>query len=225
MRRAGASHVTIAALTLAAVAGYVDALGFQLLRGVFISHITGDTAHMGTYSATGKLADAARYGWPILMILAGLIISSVITTVGKKHGFHSTFGVALGIEAILLFTSPLVTGYRRLGAMLALAMGIQTLTVTNVPGLRVYTTYMTGNLAKFAEGAVKFAVEGDRQELRHSVTTGLLWLVFLGGIVAGVTAHVAWDRAAAIAPAIVVGIMAGFDFWRPIDPAKEETQG
>ncbi len=225
MMRPGATHVTAAALALSAVAGYVDALGFELLRGVFTSHITGDTAHLGIYSAAGKLAEAARYGWLPLMILVGLLASATITSLGKKHGFHSTFGVALGLEAILLFTSPLVTTYRALAAVFGIAMGLQTLTVTNVPGLRVYTTYMTGNLAKCAEGVVKFALERDREQLRHSIVTGMLWVMFLAGVVAGAAAHARWDRAASAAPAAVIAAMALLDFWRPIDPAKERTQG
>jgi uncharacterized membrane protein YoaK (UPF0700 family) len=141
--------------------------------------------------------------------------------VGKRLRFHSTFGIALGLEAALLFASPVLTGYFPLAAALAGSMGIQTLTVSTVAGLRIYTTYMTGNLAKFAEGATQFLVTGKRMELRHSIITGVLWIAFLAGTVLGAAAQHVWGRDAAIGPAIVVATIAAFDFRRPIDPAEE----
>jgi uncharacterized membrane protein YoaK (UPF0700 family) len=217
-------HVAAVAWILAGVAGYVDALGFVLLQGVFTSHATGDTAHMARGVAAGNGATVMRFAWPIAMFVAGLFVSGTITAVGKRRRFHSTFGIALGLEAALLFASPLVTGYFPLAAALAGSMGIQTLTVTMVSGLRIYTTYMTGNLAKFAEGATQFLITGKRTELRHSIVTGMLWMVFLAGAVLGTFGQQLWGREAAIAPAVVVAAIAAFDFRRPIDPA-EEFQG
>jgi uncharacterized membrane protein YoaK (UPF0700 family) len=219
-----AFHVTAVAATLAAVAGYVDALGFLLLRGVFTSHATGDTAHIGNALAVGELAEAARFAWPVLVFVAGLFVSAAITAIAKKRGFHSSFGIALGLEALLLVLSPLITGYFALAAVLAGSMGIQTLTVTTVRGLRIYTTYMTGNLAKFAEGATRYLASGSRIERDHSVITGLLWIFFLAGVLAGTAAHRAWDRAAALAPAVLIALLAAADFRGPIDPA-DELQG
>jgi uncharacterized membrane protein YoaK (UPF0700 family) len=213
--------VTAIAFVLSAIAGYVDSLGFQLLRGVFTSHITGDTAHFGTYIVDHRWNDVYRYGWPILMFLTGLLVSAAVTSVGKKIRFHSTFGIALGAEAILLLASPIVTNYYGLTAMFACAMGLQTLTVTNLPAIRVYTTYMTGNLAKFAEGAVKFVVNGDRTELRHSIVTGVIWLMFWGGVMAAAAAHQIWDRYASLLPGSMVAVIAIFDFARPVDPCTE----
>jgi uncharacterized membrane protein YoaK (UPF0700 family) len=220
-RRAHDRHVAAVAWTLAAVAGYVDALGYVVLEGVFTSHATGDTAHIGHAVALGDRAAIIRFAWPIAMFLAGLFVSGTITALGKRLGFHSTFGVALGLEAALLFAFPQMDGFFPLAAALAGSMGIQTLTVTMVAGLRIYTTYMTGNLAKFAEGATQFLITGKRIELRHSITTGVLWLVFLAGTVFGVSAQHLWGREAAIAPAMVVAAIAAFDFRRPIDPAEE----
>ena len=209
------------AWTLAAVAGYVDALGFVLLQGVFTSHATGDTAHMGRAVAELDAAAVVRFAWPIAMFVAGLFVSGTITALGKRGRFHSTFGVALGLEAVLLAVSPVITGYLPLAAALAGSMGVQTLTVTRVAGLRIYTTYMTGNLAKFAEGAIQFLITGKRIELRHSIITGVLWIAFFAGVVSGISGQHRWGRNAAIAPAILLATIAAFDFKRPIDPAEE----
>jgi uncharacterized membrane protein YoaK (UPF0700 family) len=224
MQRPRDAHVTIAAVMLAAVAGYVDALGFLLLRGVFTSHVTGDTGHIGNALAVGELAEAVRFAWPILVFVAGLFVSAAITAIAQKRGFHSSFGIALAIEALLLFVSPLIKEYFALAAVLAGSMGIQTLTVTAVRGLRIYTTYMTGNLSKFAEGATRYLVFGNRVELGNSIVTGLLWIFFLAGAITGAVAHRTWDRAAAIAPAMLIALLAAADFRRPIDPV-DELQG
>ncbi|HWE00191.1 MAG TPA: DUF1275 family protein, partial [Bryobacteraceae bacterium] len=169
-------------------------------------------------------SEAIRFAWPVATFVAGLFMSAAITAVAKKRGFHSSFGIALGIEALLLFVSPLITDSLALTAVLAGSMGIQTLTVTTSRGLRIYTTYMTGNLSQFAEGATKYLVSGSRIERDHSVITGLLWLFFLGGTLAGAAAHGIWDRAAAIAPAMLIALLAAADFRRPIDPV-DELQG
>lgn len=220
-RRAQDLQVAAVAGTLAAVAGYVDALGFVLLQGMFTSHMTGDTAHMGRVLIAGDRAGLIRFAWLLAMFLAGLFVSAMITGLGKQRGFHSTFGVALGLEAALLFASPLMTGYFPLAAALAGSMGIQTLTVTTVAELRIYTTYMTGNVAKFAEGATQFLITGKRMELRHSLVAGMLWVCFFAGVAFGALAQHLWDRKAAIAPAVVVATIAALDFRRPIDPAEE----
>ena len=220
-RRALDRQVTAVAWILAAVAGYVDALGFLLLQGVFTSHMTGDTAHMGRAIAAGHGAILIRFAWPIAMFVAGLFFSATITALGKRLGFHSTFGVALGLEAALLFAAPVITGYFPLAAALAGSMGIQTLTVTTAAGLRIYTTYMTGNLAKFVEGAIQFLFTRQRIELRHSIITGGLWIFFVAGVVFGASAQHLWGRKATIAPAMVMATLAAFDFRRSIDPAEE----
>jgi uncharacterized membrane protein YoaK (UPF0700 family) len=224
MQAPRASQVTAVAAALAAVAGYVDALGYLLLRGVFTSHATGDTAHIGNALASGDLAQAMRFAWPLFMFVAGLFVSAAITAIAKKRGFHSSFGISLGIEALLLLISPLITGYLALAAVLAGSMGIQTLTVTTARGLRIYTTYMTGNLSKFAEGATKYLISGSRIERDHSIITGLLWIFFVAGALAGAAAHGIWGRMAAVAPAVPIALLAAADFKRPIDPA-DELQG
>jgi len=87
-----------------------------------------------------------------------------------RHGWHSSFSIALFTELILLAAfmwfgmryslpggkQPSSSGFYFLVSLPAAAMGIQTVTVTRVAGLRVYTTYLTGSLAKCAEAVTQY---------------------------------------------------------------------
>jgi uncharacterized membrane protein YoaK (UPF0700 family) len=93
------------------------------------------------------------------------------------------------------------------------AMGLQTVTVTRVFGLRVYTTYLTGSLAKFAEAVVHQAfwfydrtrghsrkrfwiavrISAHQKYARHAVLTGGLWIAFFLGVICGALLRQRYD--------------------------------
>jgi uncharacterized membrane protein YoaK (UPF0700 family) len=77
----------------------------------------------------------------------------IATQTGRSRG---SFSIALGTEITLLIAF-IVTGARYGAALLPPALGMQTVTITRVAGLRVYTTYLTGSLSKFAEAAIEYA--------------------------------------------------------------------
>jgi uncharacterized membrane protein YoaK (UPF0700 family) len=144
------------AVLLAWAAGFVDATGWLVLIHVYTSHMTGNTASFAADIAQGKWNEAFHHGWVILPFLGGLLYSAAITQAARRRGFHSSFATALVTELLLLaafvafgsryFHSEQlampsgVIGYVLL-SMPAAAMGLQTVRVTRINGLRVYTTY------------------------------------------------------------------------------------
>jgi len=128
-------------------------------------------------------------------------------------------------------------------ALPAAAMGVQTVTVTRVGSLRVYTTYLTGNLSKFAEAVVGYVfwlVDQWRQDrshpglrptwkreakrhrlLGHALLTSGLWVAFLLGAWGGdydalhVGVHaLAW-------PIVALAALVVLDAKRPVAAVEE----
>jgi uncharacterized membrane protein YoaK (UPF0700 family) len=160
------------AIGLAWAAGFVDAVSWLALLHVYTSHITGNTASFGIDFAQRDWLQALHHGWPLIPFLLGLFFGAATSSWARRNGWHPSFSIALVTELVLLELfiwfgslysirgaikppSPAVLCF--LLSMPAAAMGLQTVTVTRVFGLRVYTTYLTGSLAKFAEAVVHHA--------------------------------------------------------------------
>jgi uncharacterized membrane protein YoaK (UPF0700 family) len=137
---------------MAWTAGFVDAAGWLVLLHVYVSHMTGNTASFASGLMRAQFGEAFHHAWPILPFIAGLLYSATATTIARRNGIHSSFSIALVTEIVLLSlfialgmhfgldrnpeqASPLVF-YAMLSLPVA-AMGMQTVTVTRVGGLRV----------------------------------------------------------------------------------------
>ena len=152
-------------------AGFVDAVSWLVLYHVYTSHMTGNTASLAGEIAGREWNAAWHHGWVIVPFFAGLLFSAATTKAARRHGFHSSFAFALVTE-LLLLSAFIAAGshWLRNGHVVAgtgvaeyvllslpaAAMGVQTVTVTRINGLRVYTTYLTGSLAKCSEAVVEY---------------------------------------------------------------------
>ncbi|HVA33334.1 MAG TPA: YoaK family protein, partial [Candidatus Baltobacteraceae bacterium] len=61
------------ALTLAAIAGGVDGIGYLLLAHIFTSHMSGNTVAMTMYVASRKWSEAWRHIAPIVIFFLGIV--------------------------------------------------------------------------------------------------------------------------------------------------------
>ncbi len=243
---------------MAWAAGFVDAVGWVLLLHVYTSHMTGNTASFASDLARGHMQEAWRHGWPIVPFLAGLFYSAAATAIARRRGFHASFSIALVSELILLAGFIALVHARGAGqaldassgalygmlSCLAAAMGIQTVTVTRIGGLRVYTTYLTGSLSKFAENVTLYAfwfydrthgrlrhrigkalaVSPRLSYVHHAALTAGLWLGFFTGAVCGVFTEQRWRAAALIFPMGVLAMATAIDIVRPVAAADESTE-
>ena len=120
-------------------------------------------------------------------------------------------------------------------------MGMQTVTVTNINGLRVYTTYLTGSLAKFAEAGVDYLfwvrdrmshrypgrlrrvlrVSARQKALQHASLTAGLWLAFFAGGVSGAFLQAGFALFSLWAPIAVLTAAVLVDLIRPVAAADE----
>ncbi|HLV80544.1 MAG TPA: YoaK family protein [Chthonomonadaceae bacterium] len=246
------------AVALAWVAGYVDIIGWIMLSHVYTSHMTGNTASLGHALAAGEGQKALAYGIPIPCFVLGLIAGAFILQIGKRRRIHSTLALVLGLEALLLglfvllgflFEGPegAVPQSDARSALLlflaASAMGLQTVTLTRIGRLRVYTTYLTGTLSKFAESLAEYSLwvydrgrgrffrrigriarATPRQEsFQHLVLTAGLWAGFACGVLCGTRALRAWNVAALGLPIALLLLFSLVDAVRPVSLAHERA--
>ena len=244
-RRLAAHPKAWVAIFLAWAAGFIDVIGWLAVFHAYVSHMTGNTATLARDLVDGHGMEALRHGWPIIPFIAGLLYSAATTKAARLRGFHASFSVALFTELVLL-AAALVTrtpGYVLL-SLLSAAMGTQTVTVTRIQNLRVYTTYLTGTLAKFSESVVDFAFwfygrTGGRfrkqigaalheslqqRSLQHTALLAGLWIGFFAGAVCGAAAHAAFGLFALLAPMAVVLGAAIIDLRWPVAAADEPSE-
>lgn len=168
------------AIALAAMAGFVDAVGFLSADGYFVSFMSGNTTRLGVALGTAP----ARALIPLLLIagfIGGVTLGALIA---KATGQRRKVAV-LALVAALLLAGALA---RALGAelpmlaALVLAMGALNNTFQRGGEVAIGLTYMTGALVRIGQGlAARLA--GDR-------STGwqdwaLLWCGLLTGASAG----------------------------------------
>jgi uncharacterized membrane protein YoaK (UPF0700 family) len=186
---------------LAAVAGYVDTLGFVALFGLFTAHVTGNFVLIG--------AELARPGHGVLLKLlafpsfVGAVVVARLIALACEARQRSSQRWLLGAQALLLAgflaaglaASPVQqadTPWVLLaGCLGAAAMGVQN-AAGRLPLAKLTPhTVMTGNVTQLVidatDAALGRAAPGTRERLKK-----LLWpvLAFGAGAVAGAAAFV-----------------------------------
>jgi uncharacterized membrane protein YoaK (UPF0700 family) len=234
----------------------VDITVWLILYHVYASHMTGNTASFADEIVQRNWSEAFHHGWVILPFLGGLLYSAATTKAARRKGFHSSFSIAL-ITEVLLLASFVALGSRYveknelkpppglieyvLLALPAAAMGIQTVTVTNINGLRVYTTYLTGSLSKFSEAVTDYLfwlhdrtrgrvrarlgktlrVSPRRKSFQHAILTASLWIGFFLGAFCGALAERQFVLFGLYAPMAVLTAAVVIDLMWPVAAADE----
>lgn len=205
---------TRAAPLLAAVAGYVDTLGFVALFGLFTAHVTGNFVLIG--------AELARPGHGVLLKLlafpafvVAVVAARLVARACERRG-RSSLPWLLGGQALLLAgfmaaglaASPVKAPDAPLvllaGCLGAAAMGLQNAAGRLALAKLTPHTVMTGNVTQLVldatDAALGSADAGTRERLRK-----LLWpvLAFGAGAIAGASGFVHLGFAA-LAPAVLV---------------------
>lgn len=170
------------AFGLAALAGFVDALGFLQLGGLFVSFMSGNSTRMAVGidgNVSGSLFAAA---------LIAAFVGGVMTgaSVGQRLGRWRKQAV-LGV---VLLELTLAAGAATLGAgmivaplLMASAMGAANAVFQRNGEVSVGVTYMTGTLVKFGQHLAAALAGGARFAWAPYL---LLWLALIAGAMSGV---------------------------------------
>jgi uncharacterized membrane protein YoaK (UPF0700 family) len=195
-----------AALLLAWVAAFSDAIGFLVLQQLGASFMSGNSMAAGV--ALGRLdwPSVLQRGLPILAFFLGNMLGFLVLAQVRRWGIRSSFAVVFGLEALFMLAFLLLGTHALQGGvirpspsgifyvcvvLLTLAMGLQTATVRRASGQGVHTTFVTGVLSNWAHLLTQYlswlhqqTKERQMQEIvRESMQqASFRHLLLLGGI-------------------------------------------
>ena len=194
-------------LLLTALAGYIDAIGFIQLNGLYTSFMSGNTTQLGVSLAHGAFGQAAM---PTLLILVFLLGS----TIGS--GLWMATPARWGTPVVMAYETLLIVGALALGLQLpelglspvfmAFAMGSQNAVLGSVQGFRAGTTFVTGAL--FGLGQKLAAALTGTGPAFGWIGDATVWLALMTGALAGTAVYTKLGVHALIVPASVAGLLA-----------------
>ncbi len=158
-RRGGAVAVG-AAVILAVVTGYVDAVGFARLLGVFPANQSGNLVFLGIALGGDGSTPAWRSATAIVAFALGIALAFLVGSriAGRRRGPALLAVELVLLGAVMAISGPLHGDHLRPGfegwglvVLIALAMGVQTEVIRHAAGVAVATTYETGALVRVGE--------------------------------------------------------------------------
>ncbi len=167
-------------MTLSALAGMVDAVGFLGSGGFFVSFMSGNTTRLGVGLGRANWADGALFA---LMVITAFVCGVVLGTLAKRRIrlFANASAILIAV-AVLLTLAALFAQLSEpdLGvfALLAFSMGAMNLVFEDKGEVRIGVTYMTGALVKLGSH-IADALLGTAE--RTWLPFLLLWLALAMG--------------------------------------------
>jgi uncharacterized membrane protein YoaK (UPF0700 family) len=182
------------ACALSALAGYVDAIGFLHLGGLFVSFMSGNSTRMGVSLAEGQWLRAAEAFGLIALFVIGAGAGSLIV-LGRGTNRQPWLLLA---EALLLAAAALCYGFGLSNvavAAIVVAMGLENAVFQIGGGGGLGLTYVTGALVKLGQQAAAAALTGGARW--GWLPNLLLWAAMVLGSLGGALAYY-WINLAAI---------------------------
>ncbi len=172
------AHVFALAVSLAALAGFVDAISFLKFGGLFVSFMSGNSTEGAVEAAAGQ-AHALIIARAILVFVVGVTVGELLGGTSGRWGRPLVLLLETAVLGSAAVADHFGQGEGILAPALGLAMGVQNASVHKAGGLSVALTYVTGTLVNI--GRVVAAA------LRGSGSWGSLWplLALWTGLVCG----------------------------------------
>jgi uncharacterized membrane protein YoaK (UPF0700 family) len=184
----------VLACALSALAGYVDAIGFLDLGGLFVSFMSGNSTRMGVSLAEGQWLHAGKALGLIALFVVGAAAGSLIV-LGRGADRQPWLLLA---EALLLAAAALCYTFGlpnvAVVAAIVLAMGLENAVFQIDGGAGLGLTYVTGALVKVGQLVAAALTGGARWGW---VPNLLLWAALVTGSLCGALAYY-WINLAAI---------------------------
>ncbi|MET3665626.1 YoaK family protein [Caulobacter sp. 1776] len=196
----------VLAVTLAGVAGYVDAIGFLKLGGFFVSFMSGNSTRLGVGLATANGAAVATVLRLVVAFVAGVVLGALTA---RAFGENRRSPVLIVEAALLALGASLVAlGFGTAGMIaVAMAMGAENAVFQRNGDVAVGLTYMTGALVKAGQRIAGALVGGEPSDWLRYV---LLWTGLAAGGALGAVTYVTIGAAALW---VAVAVVLGGAFW------------
>lgn len=230
------------AFCLAGIGGCVDALGVLTLGGLFVSHMSGNSAAFGADFGQGGWAA----GWPHLLAIPIFVFGVFLGYfwILPSPTLRRCAWILFAEAALLAAFGALLWGlgspvrnswsYYGLASLPLLAMGIQNATLRQVERSAFPTTYMTGVLDAFGKASAQVLLAAQRRARGENVPgvipfatmmhTSGLWGSYVAGALTG-SAMLLFVREAACFLPVAALVIIGVRFYRSgntrIEPESE----
>lgn len=183
----------ILALCFAALAGFVDAIGFLRSGGLFVSFMSGNSTRLAIGIAQWAGAGLMAFIL-IVLFVTGVILNLLIS--GRARLVHRKVAATSGIAALLVAAAMCQSLGWNGGAvaLLCMAMGASNAVFQRDSEVSIGVTYMTGTLVKMGYRLADALSGGDRTAW---VPYLLLWAALVLGGVAGALGT-AWSATASL---------------------------
>jgi uncharacterized membrane protein YoaK (UPF0700 family) len=199
------------AITLTAVAGYVDAVGYLVLAHVLTANMSGNTVALGRAIVERDWAVLMRNGSAIALFVAGALISRITIDAARRRFVRSIDAFLFLTEAVLLgafwVAGSAGAPFLPLLALASMAMGLQNATITKFGALTVRTTHVTGTVSEFAEKFAEVLVGRDGRNGKQAIELASLWLAYAVFAGLGAAAQLSWGLASLSVPIAIVMIV------------------
>jgi uncharacterized membrane protein YoaK (UPF0700 family) len=198
------------AAALAALAGFVDAIGFMGMGGFFVSFMSGNSTRLGVGVAS-EAAAAAVAGSLVAAFVVGVSVGAFASRLGGRRSrtaVLSTVAMALALAALLHQPGAVPGAF----LLVAFAMGAENMVFQRNGDVAFGLTYMTGTLVRIGQRLADALSGGPRWDW-------LPWMLLWAGLVSGgVLGALAWIRFGADSLWVAAGLaaaLAAATFKRP----------
>jgi uncharacterized membrane protein YoaK (UPF0700 family) len=215
------------ALVLATVAGWIDAVGYLVLHGLFTAHMTGNTSKLGIALGHGRLWEALPLAVVPVLFMAGVGAGTLLADAGRRWAALALQAALVaafmgcGSAALRNGVAPDhgLAGFYLLAGLATTALGIQTAALTHIQRSTVRTSYISGVLTNLAQAAVRRLKEPGGGEAPVRLLAGVCAAYLLGATAAAYGRSIAgiWCLAPAVAALVTVAAVDGRRARRP-DP-------
>ena len=196
------------AFLLAGVGGSIDAVGVLTLGGLFVAHMSGNSAAFGAAFGQGDW----RVGLPHLVAIPVFVLGLFLGYLWiLKARTYLRCAALLAAEAILLavFFVLVRSGAGFPSAVPALlAMGLQNATLREMGKSSFPTTYVTGVLDMLGKSAARAVLERGGPALADARQAGAVWISYAAGAILGSAGLTVLGAAVVFGPAIVLVALA-----------------
>lgn len=180
MRRYENRH-RLLACGLAALAGFVDAIGFLKLGGFFVSFMSGNSTRMAV-AFDGDGARSLLAGMLIAAFVVGVVAGSALVRLADEWRKQVVLGLVVLELALAAAAASLSRAAFAAPLLMACGMGSANCVFQRDGEVSVGVTYMTGTLVKIGQHLVAAVVGGPRLAW---VPYLLLWLGLVAGAASG----------------------------------------
>ena len=195
-------RIRVLAACFSGVAGYVDAIGFLMTGGFFVSFMSGNSTRLGIGVAEGS--PSTMFAAVLLVtFVVGVMMGAIVGRIARTHRRPAVLALVTGLLASALALHA-VGGGLLVAIPMVLAMGAENTVFAEDGEVRIGLTYMTGTLVKLGKRLTTALLGGDRFGW---VPFLVLWSGLLAGAVAGALAYGAFGVNALVGAVVAMTML------------------